>query len=801
MEPQRFSQMGFDNPAKDSEKSGNIIQLPSGPSETDLMRWDMLKITHSTGKSVPLTNSHLKCLLRVLQDDHPSYTEDEIHEKAEFAVLFEDRMGGPGGGDGSLFSFYDMRALELILKIPFMDRARVDAYELDICIDIFTATTPAGNQKMMSGISPSGLRLLSRVMRKTQAHHRDTELIASINRALETGKPMPRSTLVHSLEILKPFQDQSAIQPHTPEQVTQAQSQKRKRAASQSDTREHVTQANSQKRTQAAELSPSKLPHPSASTTSSSENLPAQIQKRSILASGPTPFMSRQISKDLRKALFDVYCQNEYPTFPLIDLPALKSYQADLELNEGGIEDSRIAVLLFCCAIACFRTDFDLAFKRAQSIYQSAMEWMPSIGDSGDLLRLVQCQALKSQYLWASGDLLAAWEAICLAIRMAYKLGIELKSDVNFDAESHKIQVATRLWHSMQTMERSLTLDIGTIYCGLGSVFNVRLASKDWTHGIPGVAEDDDETAIRLHQVFVEYFKLHTFMDNLRELEGDLRLSNSQCALEKIKGMDTRDLMDIEEELISWDTSLPIFLKYDSLPTGTDVLIGSLRTRLRLRFLYFKLRLYRPLLIIGAALCGGCASDECVQREQVPHMNYQNGYGKNGPSRLGIVRDAAIKCLQIAVSLAELLRESKESTSSKLSPCEYLHYLYACALVLIAGRELPFTEKEEVLNQHTLAFGSIRSLIEDSEKDIRSLPENVSLLFRKCSEVVTKLDQHVCPPKMPRSIDELGFEKSAWQKLYARLNQEPPPPKATGNGPRPPFLLGWYESLPTDMVL
>ncbi|KAJ5946358.1 hypothetical protein N7454_003197 [Penicillium verhagenii] len=799
MGPQRFSQVDFDNPAKDSEKSDNIIELPSHPSATDMMRWEMLKITRSTGKSVPLTNNHLKCLLRLLQDDHTAYSEDEIHEKAEFAVLFEDRMGGPGGGDGSLFSFYDMRALELILKIPFMDRARVDAYELDICLNIFTATTPAGKQKMMSAISPSGLRLLSRVMRKTQAQHRDTELIVSINHALETGKPLPRATLVHCLEILKPFQDRAAIQPQTPKHVTQAHSQKRKQAASQPDMREHVIQANSQKRTRTAKLSPSKSPRPSAPISFSFANPPARIS--SPLASGPNPAMSPQISKDLRNTLFDIYCQNEYPMFPLIDLPALKSYQADLELHEGDIEDSRIVILLFCCAIACFRTDADLAFKRAQSIYQSAMELKPSIRDSGDLLRLVQCQALQSQYLWASGDLLAAWEAICLAIRMAYKLGIEVKSDVNFDAESHKIQVAIRLWHGMQTIERSLTLDIGTIYCGLASVFNVRLASKDWTHGIPGVAEDDDELAIRLHQVFVETFKLHTFMDNLRELEADLRLSNSQCALEKIKGMDTRDLMDIEEELINWDKSLPIFLKYDSPPTGTDLLIGSLRTRLRLRFLYFKLRLYRPLLIIGVALCGGCASDECVQREQVPHMNYHNGYGRNGPSRLGIVRDASIKCLQIAVSLAELLRESKESTSAKLSPCEYLHYLYACALVLIAGRELPFTAKEEVLNQHTLAFGSIRSLIEDSEGDMRSLPESVRLLFSKCSEVVTKLNRYLCPPKILRSIDALGFETSAWQKLYARLNQEPPPPRATGNGPQPPFLLGWYESLPTDMVL
>ncbi|KAJ6102888.1 fungal specific transcription factor [Penicillium sp. IBT 16267x] len=766
------------------------IQLPDGPNETDLLRWDLVKIIHNKPAAASLEAPTLECLLQVLQQDHPSYSEDELQEKAEFSVMLQERLDGPK--KGGRLSNSDMRVLQFILKVPFMDRSVVDVHEKDVCLGIFTSFMSGGRQRPMKNSSPAGLRLLHRVIRKSDLKPRDKPVLNELNDALETGVTMSRAALRDCVDIIlrskTPAANQVGIS--TRSQICQS---------------EHVTQAQMPERTVQAERLSARLsasnskppvvtPRPTLSDRLSDAEL---ILRRESLNALPDPKPTSQLSESLAALLFEIYCHSDYPLLPIVDLLAFKPYQAPLKFQGGAIQSSQAGPLNFCHALGCLSTDDPRALEHAPTLYQAARASMHSIENSEDLLSLVQCQVLQSQYLRAVGNLTSAWEVIGLAIRGAYTLSIKAKSDKHFDPDSTSNKLAMRLWHSMQMMERSLALDLGLTYRGMDSIFNAAFPSDTWVDGIPGLAENDRGTGICVSKFLYASHNLHVIMDELIDFEEELRLSNGQCALKKIKEADLREFVDMEAKLESWHASLPTVLQDSSQPDDPSPLVGRLRSVLLLRYLYFKIRLYRPLMILGVALSTTCACDA----EHGPHMRRQNQYGKNGISGLTIIKDASSKCLHLAGRLTARLWEYKGSTflPNDTSACEYLHYAYACGLVMIAARGLHFiTDSKEVPVDHA-KFEKILRLLKTGDKNMVK-DNDRSHLFSVCRQALRDLSKRAGEPDKSALISEgVDFEKPAWHKLYARTRVDPPRPP----NPRLPDisrLLGWFESLPVDLM-
>lgn len=785
-------------PSSDEESSENEpktpddIQLPDGPSEMDLLRWDLVKIIHNKPNASSLEAPALMRLLEVLQQDHPSYSEDELQEKAEFSVMLQERWDGPTKG-GKL-SNSDLRALEFILKVPFMDRSVVDAHEREICLGIFTPSMSSDRQRPMKSWSPAGLRLLHRVLRKSQLNPRDKMVLIELNTALETEVPMSRATWQNCMNIL--FRDSVAKQAgrSTRSQVCRS---------------EHVNQVQvSEQTVQAKRLSAPKPKHPTGTpraTFSDSLSDPEPTFRTGLSTTLPDRRPTFQLSESLAASLFEVYCHTDYPLLPIIDLLVFKSYQDPSKSQRGAIKNSQAGPLKFCHALACLSNDDPRVLKHAPTLYQSAQESMPSIMNSGDMLSLVQCQVLQSQYLRAVGDLTSAWEVIGLAIRKAYTLGIKAKLDKNFDPDSTSNKLAVRLWHSIQMMERSLAVDLGVTYCGIDSIFNKALSSDTWADSVPGLAENDQGTSICISKFFYASHGLHVIMDELVDFEEELRLSNGQCALQKIKEADLRDFMNMEARLESWYESLPTVLQDPTALRGKiqsdspSPLVGRLRNRLFMRYLYFKLRLYRPLLILGVALSITCACGSG------PHMRRQNKYGKHGLSILTIIRNASSKCLNLAAQLTDLLWQCKGSASLPMdtSACEYAHYAYACGLAIIAARGLRFistdSKDKEVRVYYAGQFDKILRLLEIGEKNMKD-NKDLSHLFCICQQALRDVSKLAGEPnKSALTSEYVDFDKLSWHKLYARNRVDPPIPPH----PRLPDvsrLLGWFESLPVDLM-
>ncbi|KAJ5546579.1 hypothetical protein N7494_004164 [Penicillium frequentans] len=718
---QRHASTSDEQSSENESKIPDDIQLPDGPNEVDLLRWDLVKIIHNKPNAASLEAPTLMRLLEVLQQDHPSYSEDELQEKAEFSVMIQERWDGPTKG-GKL-SNSDMRALEFILKVPFMDRSAVDAHERDICLGIFTPSMSSDRQRPMKSWSPAGLRLLHRVLRKSQLNPRDKQVLIELNTALETEVPMSRTTWQNCMNIL--FRD--SVAKHAGRSTR-----------SQICRSEHVSQVQMPERTvQAKRLSapkpkpPTVTPRPTLSD-SLSDTEPTFRMEPSTALLDPRPTF--QLSESLAASLFEVYCHTDYPLLPIIDLVMFEPYQDPAKSQGSALKPPQAGPLKFCHALACLSNGDPRVLKHAPTLYQSAQESMPSIANSGDMLSLVQCQVLQSQYLRAVGDLTSAWEVIGLAIRKAHTLGIRAKLDKNFpDSTSNKL--AVRLWHSMQMMERSLALDLGVTYCGIDSIFNKALSSDTWADGVPGLAENDQGTSICISKFFHASHSLHVIMDELVDFEEELRLSNGQCALQKIKEADLLDFMNMEARLESWYESLPTALRDKVQSDSPSPLVDRLRSRLLMRYLYFKIRLYRPLLILGVALSISCACGSG------PHMRRQNKYGKHGLSILTIIRNASSKCLNLAAQLTDLLWQCKGSVSLPIdaSACEYAHYAYACGLAIIAARGLHFistdSKDKEVRVYHAGQFDKILRLLDIGEKNMED-NKDLSHLFCICQQAL-----------------------------------------------------------------
>lgn len=708
---QRYASPSDKESSENETKTPDNIQLPDGPQEIDLLRWELVKIIHSKSDAASLQAPTLMRLLEVLQEDHPSYSEDELQEKAEFSVMLQERWDGPT--KGGRFSNSDLRALEFILKVPFMDRSAVDAHERDICLKIFTPSMSGGRQRPMKSWPPAALRLLRRVLRKSQLNSRDEPVLDELNNALETDVPISRATWQNCMNIL--FRDSVA-------------NQVGRSTRSQICRSEHVSQVHVPERAvQAQRLSPSKPKHPfDTPRPTLLDNLsdPEPTKRTESSTVLPNPRSAFQLSESLAASLFEVYCDSDHPLLPVIDLLALEPYHASSKSQGAPIQSPQAGPLKFCHALACLSNDDRRVLKHAPALYQSAQESMPSIENSGEMLSLVQCLALQSQYLRAVGDATSAWEVIGLAIRKAHTLGIKANLGNSFDLDKSSTKLAMRLWHIIQTMERSLCLDLGVTYRGIDSIFDTALTSDAWADELPGLAGNDQGTRMCLLKFFHTFHKLHVVMDDLVDFEEELRLSNGQCALQKIKGADLRDFMDMEAKLESWYESLPTVLQDHtalpdkSQPDSPGPSVDRLRIVLHLRYLYFKIRLYRPLLILGVALSITCACGTG------PHMRRQNKYGKNGLSILTIIRNASSKCLNLAAQLTDLLWQYKRSASLSIdtSACEYAHFAYACGLAMIAARGLRLNSTDskdrEAQVYHARQFDKLLRLLEIGEKNM-----------------------------------------------------------------------------------
>ncbi|CAI7589070.1 unnamed protein product [Penicillium glandicola] len=527
-------------------------------------------------------------------------------------------------------------------------------------------------------------------------------------------------------------------------------------------------------------------------------------------ASGTQPF-----SLDAQRKLWNIFVREQAHGLPILNLDKLKVAFA-LAVNHGKVGPTVIDPTFgLCIAIACHLTG-DKELWEGRKWYDAALSNMADPFKSRPSLQSFHHQILQIHYLHLVGHLRMAWDILSLAIGRAQSLRMQTMHGGCLAVDEYSLQQVRLVWQCLWTKKLSLTLQFGVVDQSLDSFYESPMPMQ--SHITENMGASGVQTTEHSHATssfFIACASLLKYTDDLITVENDLRVTRMECPIKWLSIVDLRGFQELNEKLSSWNDGLPKFLEWKGpgidFTMEEDSIIRRMCVLTHVRFLYFRLRQYRPFFILSLRLSQPCAC------ETSPHLTGKDIDSVDASPVLGLVYYSAVKCLAAAQGIVKTLCASFADAENEDAKCEKLEYLYAAALILIAARSVPL-----IIN------GGLRGLSAAAitTKSLTTLTDQL-----KQTDVLLRQYQEGCKqaPKLLQRIEhsravidliklqsssshglvadsDVRFEPIVWQRIYHRLGLDLPfqrfpgrsdPARSGVVGRR--LTFGWIESLPVDM--
>ncbi|KAI9924819.1 hypothetical protein MW887_006675 [Aspergillus wentii] len=529
------------------------------------------------------------------------------------------------------------------------------------------------------------------------------------------------------------------------------------------------------------------------------------------------------LPKELADHLVAIYITRQHVDLPILNLTEFKSAyeaaRADDSLTTGSTAFHGILCIIFALSSLTIDTISD---QKRQSLFNRGQKLTNVFGSRGTQWVMMQSYILQSQYVNATGNPRLAWAFIGYTISMAQSLGLFSKTIGHGVRERRDRELARKIWHSAVIMERILALQLG-ILPRTSNAFQIPLPShldEDYVDAISGELSKTKDDRPSVVEFMTASARLYNHVEEIMGLEEEFRLRANGCSAKKLLAFDMQPFLKVDGLLYDWKVSLPSFLRVDG--TGEDPddpIVLRQRNVLRIRYLYIRLRLYRPFLILGLAL-----STQCNCRSKTPHLTGEDFTSPDSPIALGLVRDASIKCVVAAIELVNLLNRYEFGLSNEDRPSpvaeywENVDYLYACGTVLIAARSCPFLsgDKPNSISRKRLdwVWTKIKHLLKHYEKKRRnSRLRNVAqsclrilVILSETESLSQLLDEQMGNRLFQRSEPDTPRRSSHARKRVSDascfildddviLTSQLPQPGIQTKG----TFFGWIESLPVDL--
>ncbi|KAK5049368.1 hypothetical protein LTR84_004297 [Exophiala bonariae] len=393
----------------------------------------------------------------------------------------------------------------------------------------------------------------------------------------------------------------------------------------------------------------------------------------------------------LRHAADDyLHCFWEFihPVFPILHRPSfMRRFEALWSESQGPNAGSKqdefdhivfVSSLNLVFALGCQFSDLVREPNRAhvaEEFYQRARKlFIYDILDSASIT-LVQMLLLTSVYLQSTSHANRCWNVVGLAVRAAQSIGMDSEPPSRTPRDPLTRELRRRLWHTCVTMDRLVAMTFGraTITSGTESVPKPLVIDDEYlTEQHEGVQPSEEVPRLGL---FVWSLKLY---DILHEILATLY--NKRSERPGPRGRDGEnwnllsDILTLNQRLDEFQAQLPEYLRPQTQSMSPPNLRKAdhknlQRHVLHCRFLYTRVILLRPLLLLGNDL-----DSLSTPSATTPHL-------KNI-----MFTSACSLCVQTGHLLLEKLRENLEGPY-RVSAWHSVYLAVGAAIVLLSAQK------------------------------------------------------------------------------------------------------------------
>ncbi|KAE8145769.1 fungal-specific transcription factor domain-containing protein [Aspergillus avenaceus] len=520
------------------------------------------------------------------------------------------------------------------------------------------------------------------------------------------------------------------------------------------------------------------------------------------------------LSQGLADHLVSVYLQREYVNLPILDLLDFQSaYGTARSENDTGTGSSAFHGALNIIFSLSGLSTSSMADEEVIALFSHGQH-LSKVGSGGTLRENVQSYLLQSQYLCNTGNPKSAWVLVGLTIRTAQVLGLHSKTPGQDTRGRRDRELTRRLWHSAMILERMIALQLGHPP-QTSDPQKVPLPTHldtDYIDYLSGERPDPSLERPSLIEFLTACARLYSQVEDILAWEDEVRIQPKTCAAKKLASFDFTIFLKVDSFLFDWQTSLPKFLcDGTASELWKDPIVSRQRNILRARYLYLRLRLYRPFMILGLMLTIQC---NCRPGGRF-HATIEDFASLSSPAVLGMVRDASVRSVVVALELVNLIQAHEDELDESgngdcprnlISPYwENIDYLYACGTVLLATRLCPYIE----------AHGDVTGSIKEGAVETRlsqviglldryhgmRLPSRLANVARACCTTLRNLSDTIRSSGMAGGAT-MALDRASRNRVLERTelggpaissNQRQTMDNAIG-------YYGWIESLPLDLT-
>ncbi|KAJ5731796.1 uncharacterized protein N7483_006304 [Penicillium malachiteum] len=381
------------------------------------------------------------------------------------------------------------------------------------------------------------------------------------------------------------------------------------------------------------------------------------------------PISTELPSQTCADQLVEVYWEYVDPAEPILDRQQFLKYYDSLYSNSSlplCIEPSiQLSILNLVFALAVQRQEYIALAKRSEegnNYFRRGWDLFPAesiLWDAGSVEQ-VQCIMLMNRYLHCAGNQQKTWMTAGLAMRIAQTICCHLPESSSAKGMGDDARLKRKVWASCISLDRCVSWSLGrTSVLALIPSPHLRNACE---------LEDRQTETCRW------YSELHEIGNRIQlaqiQTRSTLAARSVMPPLHQQEEYHTA-VVHLDNCLNEWEANLPSKLQLGNLKFQEDRIPRMTRYLLHIRFLHFRLYLYRPILA----------------RFYSMKSNSQSNSIKNPSLSERLLKEGARMCVEAAQSVTSLVVETLDlGPSIGILPWwTRIYYLHIAGVIFLAA--------------------------------------------------------------------------------------------------------------------